>query len=261
MRQYSNYLQKKNKWYHFNKSFLFNYCYSHVDSIITVSKYDLDFAINHLKIKQDKVFYNEACLPDIFFSSKEIASAKKKIITYCGSWVTRKGVESIKIAIPFVLRAYPDYIFRIIGVNEKFNQADYFPADVIDKIEVYPLVESKEKLIELYWESSIFLFPSFSESFGLVVAEAMFCKCAVITGPTGFAADIKDSEEAIVLQIPSAANVQAALEKLITNDELRHRLGENGRKRVELLRWSNFKLKLNEILAKILSKKSFTPDL
>jgi glycosyltransferase involved in cell wall biosynthesis len=260
MQHFESYLTKRKKWYHFNKSFLYNYCYRNVDSIITVSKYDLDFAINFLKITNDKVFYNEACLPDVFFNSKENITQKKKIITYCGTWVARKGIESIRLAMPAILRTYPDYTFRLIGVSDQFKAEDYFPDDILQKIEVFPMVEKKEKLIELYAESSIFLFPSFSESFGLVVAEAMFCKCAVITGPTGFAADIKDSEEAIVLQIPDAKNVQMALEKLINNDELRTKLGENGRRRVELLQWSNFRLKLNEILIKVLNRRSLKSD-
>jgi len=47
----------------------------------------------------------------------------------------------------------------------------------------------------------------------------MFCKCAVITDQQALQQTLKTAKKLLYCN-PQSANVQAALEKLITNDEL-----------------------------------------
>lgn len=234
---YKDHLQLEKRWFHFNLSCLFMYCYRNVNAIWTVSKYDADFAIHELDINPEKVQAIELFLPDIFFDATEDCKpSSSKIISYCGTWIQRKGIEALKSAVPEILRAHPDYRFQIIGVGDGFTIQDHFPEDVIEQIDVFPLVTSKTELIRLYCNSAIFLFPSYCESFGLVVAEAMICCCAVITGPTGFAATLQKWEEAAVLEVPDEKSVFNALQRLISDEHLRTTIAENGRKRAGLLR-------------------------
>lgn len=240
----------KKKWYHFDLSGFFKYCYRSVNAIITVSKSEEEYLVNDLKVNPKRVHFNNLGLPDIYFKN-DFNIEKSKVITYCGTWIMRKGVDVIETTIPAILSKYPDYRFRIIGVGNDFKLQNHFQGEIINQIEVIPFVDDKEKLMLLYKESSIFLFPSLSESFGLVIAEAMHCGCAVITGPTGYAAELKNKEEAIVLEELTKDTVIEALELLIEDDDLRDKISKKGHIKASLLTWGNYNLKLKAIIDNI----------
>jgi glycosyltransferase involved in cell wall biosynthesis len=243
-------LVKNKKWYHFNLSKYFRYCYKNVDALLTVSIEQYDYAIDILKINKEKVFYNTLALPDFYFENKPQIQ-KQKIITYCGGWLSRKGVGEMTKALEIILNAYPNYKFRLIGVGRDFDINKHFSHSIMPSIELIPFVHDKKVLMNFYKESEIFLFPSLIESFGLVIAEAMYCGCATITGPTGYAADLKNMEEAIVLQEITKDTVIEALKVLIEDDKLRDKISKKGKLKASLLTWEEYNLNLKTIIDKI----------
>src|SRR5690606_20982604 len=78
LKQYGNYFDTKKKWYHRDLSRWFQYCYNNVDAIITVSKYDRDFAVSHLGLSPSKIHYNEPPLPEAFFNFNSKDEFQKK---------------------------------------------------------------------------------------------------------------------------------------------------------------------------------------
>ena len=97
--------------------------------------------------------------------------------------------------------------------------------------------------INYFKDSDIFVFPSFyhNETFGLVNLEAMEWKLPVVSTDEGGIPDVvKDGENGFIIQCqrngninygPSSTDLADALERLIDNPELRHRMGENGYKK------------------------------
>lgn len=243
------------KWYNFDQSWIFKYCYDNVDAIITLSKYDRDFAVQNIGIDPKKIHFIEPCLPEVFFNYQpETPIVRKPIIVYCGTWIARKGTKAVKEAIPAILEQYPEYTLRIIGTGKNFNAADEFPAALLPRIETFPLVESKEEMIRLYSESSIFVFPSVHESFGLVIAEAMFCGCAVVSGQTGFATNVANGKEAIVLEKPDTQHVYDAVKQLIDNDGLRESMARQAHERTMQLQWGNYQKQLGAVLETVFQR-------
>lgn len=92
-----------------------------------------------------------------------------------------------------------------------------------------------------------------SESFGVAVIEAMATKLPVVaTDVSGFKEVVVDGETGIIVERKCPDKIAEALQRLILNDDLRRKFGENGRNRVEeLYNWENNVTKMLEIYERL----------
>ena len=75
-----------------------------------------------------------------------------------------------------------------------------------------------------------------NESFGVSLVEAMACgKPSVVTAVSGFKEIVGDSKCAEFVEVDSSEDAVRGIEKLFLDNELRVTMGQNARKRVELL--------------------------
>lgn len=86
---------------------------------------------------------------------------------------------------------------------------------------------------EAYRAAEIFLLPSLQENFGIAVAEAMAASCPVIVSKqVNLATDILEASAGIVCK-SDIESTALSMERLIDDDELRVKMGENGRHLVQ----------------------------
>lgn len=89
--------------------------------------------------------------------------------------------------------------------------------------------ETKDLLLQ---GSDVFVLPSFSENFGIAVAEAMAAGCSVIVTPdVQIAPDITAFKAGLVVT-GEVDTVAEAIAQLLASPSLRHQLGENGKRLV-----------------------------
>lgn len=103
----------------------------------------------------------------------------------------------------------------------------------------YRRLPSPEELVELYNSCQIFLHPSRLEGWGLPAAEAMACGCALVAahnqGVDEFAVD---GENGLLAPIGEPERLAEAVLRLLSDEELRHRLAERGRERITQFDWN-----------------------
>jgi glycosyltransferase involved in cell wall biosynthesis len=162
---------------------------------------------------------------------------REKVILYAGRLEFRKGVHVLAKAIPFVLKEIPEAKFIFIGSDcgmkhyilrkiIEFNCGD----SVVLKEEI-----SRENLVNYYQNSSACVIPSLWENHPYVCLEAMSCGIPVIASRVaGLAEIIKDRETGILLQPGSFKELSRRIIELLKDEKLRHAIGTNARKCMEL---------------------------
>ncbi len=224
------------KWYQFNQSALFKLAFTQVHGIVTVSGYERDYALQHQYQDGDHVVAIDNPLPDEYLGLP-LDLDRSPTIGYCGSWIARKGIHLLQTDIARLLTEDANLHLMLIGVGDGFEKQAHFPASLHGQITVVPYVETKAELRRLYQQLSILVAPSVYESFGLTIAEAMACGCAVVTSRTGFGAALADRQEAMILDTLRSPALYNAVKELLAHDLVRRTIAQAGYQRVQLLRW------------------------
>jgi len=169
-------------------------------------------------------------------------------ITVLGSWIPRKGSHLLSIILPLLVKQHPSISIKILGTG---NLSDSL---LSGNIIVYPLI-SDEEVAKILSDTKVFLFPSYYEGFGLALAEAMSAGCACIATPTGFAADLKDSNSLQILSTYSAEELLHHIERLLPSSDLRQSLGDKAQESVKELSWAKAGSELSRLYESIISDR------
>ena len=113
---------------------------------------------------------------------------------------------------------------------------DYLNQRVSSDIEIINSPMNHEELFRFYNKAIGFVFPSLHETFGMPILEAMACGCPVITSNVSACPEIA-GDAALLVNPRSVEDIAAAILRLITDNELRSNLREEGLKRSKMFSW------------------------
>lgn len=205
-------------------------------------------------------------------------SIVKKQILFLSRVHPKKGIEVLIDAFSRVHTEFPDWNVVVVG-----NGEDSYRRALKNKVSELGLGNYVEILspvfgeakVKLYQESSVFCLPSYSENFGMVIAEAMSCGVPAITtngtpwqllngdvSTMGASLDVlgKDKRTGWCIDL-SVDNLEKTLKKamLMSPDEL-YEMGQRGSKLVN----ANFNYRMvakkNVALYEWIVNKTVKPD-
>lgn len=178
--------------------------------------------------------------PDAALRQRWLGSrSRDRVVLTVGALVTRKGQDMVIRALPSVRRAVPDVTYVIVGEGPHRGPLEELARQVgvADQVVFAGAVDAKD-LPPLYALSDVFAMPSREqerdvEGFGLVFLEASASGKPVVGGRSGGIPDaLVEGRTGLLVDPQDPDDIAAALTRLLGDEPLARRLGEQGRARV-----------------------------
>jgi glycosyltransferase involved in cell wall biosynthesis len=107
----------------------------------------------------------------------------------------------------------------------------------------------------LFEKAELFLLPSYSENFGIVVAEAMAMGCPVLVTPEVGIAQLVESAGAGIVTSNDPANLATVVRALLADEPRRRELGRRGREVVsQRLTWDRVVEQMEDLYVSVLGR-------
>jgi len=158
-------------------------------------------------------------------------------VLYTGRIEYRKGTLDLLRSTPLVARQFPNVKYLIVGARDSSINNETLD-EVLNQPDVRLHVEfcghvPWQQLAEWYARASVFVMPSYYETFGISVIEAMAFGLPVVATNAGGLPEVVQDNVTGILVPPKDPNALAdAIVRLLRDPELRRRLGNAGRERV-----------------------------
>ena len=150
----------------------------------------------------------------------------KPIVLFVGNIVKRKNVNLILEAKK---QSKTDYELVIVGDGPL--KKDLENKVKTENISDVRFLGSRRDVENIIPGCDVLVLPSFSESFGLVLIEALACEKAVIGSDVGGISEIITDDVGLLIDPNDSSSLSDAIDKIIGDDGFRNKLSSNARKR------------------------------
>lgn len=148
----------------------------------------------------------------------------------------RKDTATLIRALPMVRRQVPDLRLRVLGGGPELPRLQALATELgVSEVVSFegPLPED-EMVRRAYFQAHLFCLPSRQEGFGIVFLEAMAAGLPVVAARAAAVPEVVRHGETGILVPPGSPDaLSSAILRLLGDPELRRRMGEAGRDRVE----------------------------
>jgi glycosyltransferase involved in cell wall biosynthesis len=140
-----------------------------------------------------------------------------------------KGIATVIEAFSMLADDSMEYFVVGRGNDLSFLQLVAERCGVKDRVHFMSGVSDSE-LIALYEKCEVFVLPSGKEGFGIVFLEAMFFGAPVIAAREKGAVDVvRDGETGLAVRFGDTIAIKEAIERIVSDTQLRERVRANGR--------------------------------
>jgi glycosyltransferase involved in cell wall biosynthesis len=171
---------------------------------------------------------------------REAGITGNPLILGVGQFIERKGWEYTIRCMPYIVTRFPEAKLLIVGPSQPeelaFRQRMKQLATKLDVIDHLQILQdnTSEFIHDAYCSATILTHPSFVESFGMVLLEAMTAGVPIVAhNGTGIPYIIDNGVTGYVVNVLDIPKYTDALLSLLNDPTLRQRMGSEGRRQAE----------------------------
>jgi len=170
-----------------------------------------------------------------------LLKGKKPVISTIARLEPRKGADRVIMAIPNLAKKHPDVVFLIGGDGEDKQRLQDLAEklNVSDRVVFHGWVNDADTKAAILSHSDVFAMPAYRvgssvEGFGISYVEAAWFGVPSVAGNDGGAADaVTDGKTGILCDASDFQEVGKALDKILSDIELRSRMSDDARHKAE----------------------------
>lgn len=204
------------------------------------AKYWMRNLVSHLKrldrfvvlTEEDKASWTELdnveVIPDpLAFDIDKASPLTNKRVIAVGRYVYQKGFDLLLQAWAKIEKRHTDWELAIYGMGDRTPYEEIIEKMHIDRNRCH-LNGPTDDIKQEYLNSSLFVFSSRFEGFGMVLIEAMACGLPVISFdcPCGPKDIVRHQEDGLLVPSGDVAELSDAIHKLLSDDALRHEMAK-----------------------------------
>ncbi len=239
----------KHKAAYFYAKSLFKLIAIRAKKIIAVSENTKADIVNYLGIKEDKVVVIYNGVSEIFkkdASREECEKLRDKLnlharyILNVSNMKKHKNIETlIKAYSKLRKRGIEQKLLLVGGKKERIRELQVY-AEQFNVSEDVICIQNIdfEDLPDLYQICDVFVFPSLYEGFGLPLVEAMASRVPVVTSNVSSIPEVVGNA-GITIEPSDADSLAEAIEKVISDSNMRENMIKMGIKQIEKFNWEN----------------------
>jgi glycosyltransferase involved in cell wall biosynthesis len=232
--------------------------FASTDAFVSLSRLDCEFVLTKALYQPERTAIVAPGI-DSEYLQKTFEPAKENRIAFTGSWILRKGIDNLVRVAQNLLKRYPTLELDIFGANVSTDMVlEAFEKIFHQRIKIYPRLANSE-IAEKLCRAKVFFFPTRYEGFGIALAEAMACGCAVVTTPTGFGAELNNGAEGLIHPFEDLINMEQSISRLLDDEHYRTKIAFAGYQRVQSLVWESSIRQLETLYQNWLNEEYLTP--
>ncbi len=216
------------------------------DHIICLSTFAKDSLLKH-GIPSAKIqILNLGFDPEKFISKNNynIDSQKKLKLVFAGTLTKRKGLDQLfRLLDDFPNEIDLCIIGAIADAGDIFNQYK-------SRLQWYPYLEQQE-MNKVFNESDVFVFPSYLDSWAMVVVEAMACGLPVLVSENTGAKDVVLESCGEILSVGNYHQLKEKIENIINDKQYIAQKGQASAMQAQQYTWQNYYLQIASFFEKL----------
>ncbi len=207
------------------------------DKIIVVSEQTKKDLLKFINIKEEKisVIYQACSLDEKLISDTKVQKPTKDFLLFVGNRGIYKNFYFMLSAISEVLKNNPN--LELICFGAPFDKKENRFVENLGLEKKVRVISGEDRdLITLYKSALAFISPSYYEGFGVTILEAFACGCPVLAAKSSATPEAAGNA-ALYFDPKDPRAIKSAVEKIISDSELRSELVAKGYEQNKKFSW------------------------